>query len=179
MNTSTPLGSVPGNVGKLRNQPTNLNQALASHFQFQMGRLPNTIYFCQEVNIPGVAISAIHQPTIVNPVMRPGGAIKHDELVVKFAVDEDYKNWQEIFKWIRECSNYIDGNEYTEPPLHLDCSASIMLLTSANNANLKLEFDGLFPTRLNGMEMNSTVPDATMLYAQASFAFSSMKFVDL
>ncbi len=44
-------------------QPSNTNYVLNTGFYFNIFRMPNVQYFCQEANLPGVNAGEIRQPT--------------------------------------------------------------------------------------------------------------------
>jgi len=165
--------------GLIQNQPENRNHLLQSHFLFNVRRLPTVSYFCQSANLPGWNITAIDQPTVFNPIKRPGGAVQHEELTLRFAVDEKLENWKEMVKWIKECSDYENFNEYKPPNEHFEDSASLFILDSNNQPRFQANFDNLFPVRLSGIIFNTTNVTSDIQYADVSFSFTTYHLVDL
>ena len=82
-------------------QPTNLNYLSPVNFDLLINKLPKTKYFCVGATLPGINFSeAQHNTTLAIESYLPGDKITFDPLVVRFAVDEDMKNYQEIYNWI-------------------------------------------------------------------------------
>ena len=67
------------------------------------------------------------------------GDVTIDELSVRVAVDEDLEVYKEVFEWIIENRDSLN-------PLTYD--ATLIILTSHNNANKSIKFKNIFPTTL-------------------------------
>ena len=99
-------------------------------------------------------------------------------------MDEELTAWKEIHDWIRamtfpenfeEYRNLGNLNAYTrqqrsERPQYSD--ATISLLTSSNNPNLRFKFYDVFPTTLSTFIMSSTDSPDTIMTADATFRYS-------
>ena len=94
-------------------QPTNLNYLSPINFDFQINKLPKVKYFCTGVTLPGITFSeAIHSTTLAIQSYLPGDSILFDPLTVKFIVDEDMKNYQEIYNWIMQLGPGMDTDDF-------------------------------------------------------------------
>lgn len=151
---------------------TNLNSLHSSKYRLILTKLPHVQYFCTKATIPAFNIGTVDQPTIFNPIKRPGGAIQHPPLTVEFIVQEDLKNWYELFRWVRECSNYTSFDDYRGPDEHLDSTASMIVMTNANNPKMKFTFDGLWPVSVGDLSFQSSNDED--MKCTASFEFTSM-----
>ena len=80
-------------------QPTNMNYLTPVNFDLLIQKLPKTRYFCIGATLPGINMEeAVHtMPTIAIQNFLPGDRITLDPLVVRFIVDEDMINYQEIY----------------------------------------------------------------------------------
>lgn len=174
MSNSPPIIELPSEIGVLQNQPEHRNNVLKTHFRFVLKRTPTTVYFCQSANIPGMNISVAEQNTVFNPVIRPAGAITHDNLTLRFLIDEGFKNWIELRNWMLQCSDYENFDEYAEPREHFSDTAALFILNSNHLPTLKYTFQNLFPVRLGGISLDSTTPTSEPIYTDVSFAFTSM-----
>ena len=67
-------------------QPSNTNYVLNTGFYFNIFRMPNVQYFCQEANLPGVNAGEIRQPTRFIDVKHPTTKLRFDELNISFIV---------------------------------------------------------------------------------------------
>ena len=78
-------------------QPTNLNYLSPVNFEFQINKLPKTRYFCVGATVPGITFGeALHHTTLGIRSYLPGDKVVFDPLLIRFIVDEDMLNYQEI-----------------------------------------------------------------------------------
>ena len=81
--------------------PDNKNFLAPIGFQFAIQRLPNVNYFCTSATLPDVSMS--ENDTVTNPFVKlpiPGEKLTFGQLSLRFRVDEDMKNFKEIFNWM-------------------------------------------------------------------------------
>lgn len=168
----------PNEYGALQSQPNNPNPLYPNHFQFNLNRIPNTTFWCQKANLPSINITAIDQVTVFNPIKRPGGAVEIENLNISFVVDEDLKNWKELRRWILECSNDVDFNDYKEPNEHLESSAVLFILESNNQPRYKVTFEGLFPVKLDGIQFRTDIISSENIYCDCTFAFTNFEITN-
>ena len=82
-------------------QPTNLNYLQPVNFELQINKLPKTRFFCVGVTLPAIALSETTQGVpLAIPIYYPGDKLTFDPLGVRFIVDEDMTNYQEIYNWL-------------------------------------------------------------------------------
>jgi len=152
-------------------QPTNLNYLSPVNFDLQINKLPKTKYFCTGVTLPGVNFSeALHSTTLAINSYLPGDKIEFDPLNVKFVVDEDMRNYQEIFNWIMQLGPGSDTDDFqnlvnsSQTPTgkfsrasfeNMYSDATIIVNSSSNNANVEFMFQDCFPTSLGSIEFAS------------------------
>lgn len=165
--------------GLIQNQPQNKNNLLATRFRFITSKIPNVVYFCQSVQIPGLKIGIVDQYTIFNPIKRPGGEVRQEDLSLTFLMDENLLGWSDIRNWILECSNYIDFDKYKKPEVHLVDDALLLILDNNNNPKYKIQFTGLFPNTLGGIQFDSKMSESQFLIADALFSYTSYEIYKL
>jgi hypothetical protein len=168
------LNQLPGDI-LLKNpyQPENRNKLTNNKFLFLINRCPTFTYFCQRANIPelSMGISIQSNPTAID-IKRPGTRHVFGDLAVGFVVDEEMKNWLEIYNWIRDLSN--DTNAYSDV-LKEHQKVSSALLTVFNSAYkpiIKVNFYNLFPISLTGIDFDSTLPSVDAIVASATFSYT-------
>jgi len=166
----------------LTRNPSNPNLLHPNKFQLNFSRLPNTTFFCQSANLPGVNMGEILQSTPFIDLYRPGEKIIYDTLNITFMVDEDLKSWKEIHDWIRALTFPTDFAEYrrlpqlqspfvvSDTPQYSD--ATLSLLTSANNINYRVKLHECFPTSLSSLIFSASDSPESVLTADAIFRFS-------
>ncbi len=147
----------------LTDQPKNINPLADVQFKFDVDALPNTSFFLQTVNLPGVTLegAAIATPQLQN-YSRHTGIITYETLEVAFLIDEYLQNWQEIYEWI-----VGDSSKYT--------SAVLTLLSSSMNPTMEIHFKEIFPTSLSGISFDSTTTDP--VYQQATISFNYSNYI--
>ena len=71
------------------NSPDNINNLSPVGYRFSIENLPNTNWFITAVNIPGISLGEVNQPTPFMQTQVPGNDLVFDPLNVTFLVDED------------------------------------------------------------------------------------------
>ena len=144
----------------LTDQPKNINPLADVQFKFDVGALPNTSFFIQTVNLPGIALegAVMATPQLQN-FTRHTGVITYEPLNVTFMIDEYLKNWQEVFEWM-----VGDENKYT--------TAVLTILSSAMNATMEFHFKDIFPTSLSEVSFDSTTTDPVYQVATVNFNYT-------
>ena len=147
-------------MSALASQPKNINPLADIQFKFDVAALPNTSFFIQTVNLPGITLegATIATPQLQN-FSRHTGIITYDPLNVTFLIDEYLKNWQEVFQWM-----VGEENKYT--------SAVLTILSSSMNPTMELHFKDIFPTSLSEVSFDSTTTDPTYQVATVNFNYT-------
>ncbi len=160
------MGQVPG-------QPTNTNPLQITGFQFVIHRLPNVVFFGQTANLPGLAFGVAEQPTGLSiNIPIPGDSIVFEDLSLKFMIDENLADWLEIYNWMLALARIkeLSLDPVNGQPARVS-DATLFILTSSRNVNIKVFFKDLFPTNLTGVEFDATVTDLDPIIGEATFKF--------
>ena len=144
----------------LTEQPKNINPLADVQFKFDVSALPNTSFFIQTVNLPGISLEAqtIAIPQLQN-FSRYTGVVTYEPLDIGFMIDEYLKNWQEVFEWM-----VGDEDKYT--------SAVLTILSSSMNPTMEIHFKDIFPTSLSAISFDSTTTDPVYQVATVSFNYT-------
>ena len=173
-------------------QPTNLNYLSPVNFEFQINKLPKTRYFCVGATVPGITFSeAAHETTLGIRSYLPGDKIIFDPFIIRFIVDEDMLNYQEIFNWIMQLAPGADTDDFrtlvgsTKTTTGFDnrsgdytemfSDATLIVNTSSNNANVEFIFEDCFPTSLGSVEFKSDAADADYVVADLTLRYTLFK----
>ena len=81
-------------------QPKNFNQLNVVNFEVSFSRLPHVEYFCQRITIPSVILGDTFLPTPFLNAPVEGDTLQFEALTIGFILDEDLKNYQEIYAWM-------------------------------------------------------------------------------
>ena len=151
----------------LTEQPKNINPLSDVQFRFDVSALPNTSFFIQTVNLPGITLEAavIATPQLQN-FSRHTGIVTYETLNVGFLIDEYLKNWQEIHEWI-----VGEEDKYT--------TAVLTILSSSMNPTMEIHFKDIFPTSLSEISFDSTTTDPIYQIATISFNYTEYTIKNL
>ena len=147
-------------MASLAQQPKNINPLADVQFKFEIAALPNTSFFIQTCNLPGISLEAqtVGAPRIQN-FSRYTGVVTYEALDVTFMIDEYLKNWQEIYEWM-----IGDENKYA--------TAVLTILSSSMNPTMEFHFKDIFPTTLSAIPFDSTTTDPVYQVATISFNYT-------
>jgi hypothetical protein len=154
-------------------------------FRFQLSRTPETSYFVQNVTLPTLSLGQfdLEDPFVRLPVA--GTKLFFDPLVMTFMVNEDFGNYLEIFNWLNGLGFPESFTQYTAlSQANSELSAkstdvysdgSLMILSSHQNANIKVSFQDMFPISLSELTFDSTLADVEYLRATVTFRYRLYK----
>ena len=186
-------------------QPTKLDYASPTQFKFQIIKLPKVEYFCTAANVPGINLGTAEQITPLKDIPLPGDRLQYDTLTIQFLVDENLENYREIHGWLTGVGfpkNYeqfqtLQGastdrfpstqntgtskeigeiKKATQDDGGLYSDATLLILTSKNNANLEVRFRNIYPTSLSGLDYNQQAADVDYLTATVTFEYAIYEF---
>lgn len=162
---------------------TNTNLLHPNKFALSFARLPHVQYFCQKVIFPGMFLGeALHTTPFIDR-FAPGDKLIYDYLQISFMVDEDMKNWNELYEWIRGISYSESFQEYrnlgkllpvnpsniSKTPQYSD--ASLTIYDSKETPKLRYNFLDCFPTTISAIPFDTTTGPATVITCDATFRF--------
>ena len=175
--------------------PTNKNILQPTSFRLVLPKLPTVEFFCSSVNVPDVSFSeAILATSIGVNAFFPGDKLSFGELTVNYLVDEDLKNYKEVYDWMKSITpsttpldfSSLTGttanttNTYTGTGSDLEQYEDIMIVinTNKNNANKVVHFYDAFPISLGGFQMSSESTDVASLTSSISFRYTYFDIED-
>ena len=173
-------------------QPTNLNYLSPVNFDLQINKLPKTRYFCVGATVPGITFGeAVHETTLGIRSYLPGDKIVFDPLIIRFIVDEDMLNYQEIYNWIMQLAPGANTDDFstligsTKSTTGFDnrsgdytemySDATLIVNTSASNANIEFTFEDCFPTSLGAVDFKSDESDIPYVVADLTLRYTLFK----
>lgn len=160
-------------------QPTNKNKLTNNKFLFVLNRCPAMTYFCQRANIPDISIGISLQanPTAID-IRRPGTRHVFGDLQIGFVVDEEMKNWLEVYNWMRNLSTDTNSIGDILAEKQKTSSAVLHILSSAYNPILQVMFYNVFPTSLSQIPFDSTAIDSEAVIANSIFTYTHYEISD-
>ena len=179
----------------LNNQPENANFLSPLGFRFIIDKLPNVNYFCQSAGLPAVALTEL---STENPFIRlpyAGTKLDYAPFDIRFRVDEDMKNYLEIYEWLTGLGTPEKFDQYKE--LQADGSrptsgvskigpglqgvfsdAALVIMTSSQNPNKRVKFTDVYPTNLSPLQFDVTGSDVAYLEADVTFRYRQFTVVN-
>lgn len=153
-----------------KKQPVNRNFLSPVGFKLRLERFDSVDFFCQAINLPDVEMSFTEVPTRFRGIpIISGGGVSYGDLVLRFIVDEDLKNYISIWNWIRDNGNAetdgeVEGLGYS--------SGQLQISTSNHNANFFVDFERLFPVSLTDLQFDASVTDIDFFTANVTFKYT-------
>ena len=159
-------------------QPENTSFLAPTGFQFSIQKLPHVNYFCYQANIPDMTLGQVDSITntfIKLPV--PGDKLTFGSLEVRFRIDEDLRNYKEIYDWMTglgypdnfDQSAAIRQGIQAQGQVYSD--ASLLITTASNRPNVQISFIDAYPVSLSSLQFDISQADITYLEADVSFAY--------
>lgn len=163
----------------LNSDISNINFLDKCRFYFAIDKLPNTNYFIQSANIPGISMSAIKVPTPYSDYPVSGDKLEFSDFSISFKPDEDLKNWEELYTWmigmvrvddfnarkVLENSNPIPGKS------GVFSNAMLLILNSNYRPFLRVSYSDIFPIGVSSIDFDSRNTDFMIQDVNVSFAY--------
>lgn len=167
--------------------PSNINPLSPNGFKFNIQKMPELEYFCQEVNLPGITIGDPIMATPFRQIPLPGDHLTYDTLNVKFMISGDMENYIAIYNWIvalgfpesyNQYINYINENQLgmLSELAKSYSDAVLQILGNTNQVLRTITFKDIVPVSIGSLTFTSTSQDVQYLIGDATFRFSYYTF---
>ena len=117
-------------------------------------KFDNLEYFITTVSLPGMSLAEATASFRNQQGFVSGDQVNYDSLEVTFSVDEDMKNYIEVFNWIKETA---------DSATQVNNDIILSILTSHNNTNRQIRFVRAIPVSLGGVEFTTQAVSYTHL----------------
>lgn len=134
------------------------NTLKTNAFTFVLQRIPETTFRVTACNLPSITIPVPAEDPPGISQFWSGVHSQFEELTLRFIVDENMKNYREMYNWIT-MQRYAARtekvpNNMLEKDLYSD--GSLIVLTNAANPNIVFKFRDLFPVALSEISFDTT-----------------------
>ena len=160
--------------------PTNQNFLGKHGFRFGIKKLPNTNFFVEGCNIPGISITPVIIGSPLVNLPYSGDHIDYEEFSLTFKVDEDLTAYMDVYTWMTQLGFPEDTSQYATIAAKSKISgdgifsdASLIILDAKKRSNYELTFNNAFPVSLSTIQLGYTVIDVEYLTATAQFRYDS------
>jgi hypothetical protein len=173
--------------------PSNINPLSPTGFRLSVSKLPDLVYFCQEVNLPEVELPSMPMATTFSTIGVPGDMLRFGDLTVQFIVDENLANYKGVFDWLIGLGfpeNYVQyqtfsaqdpaagGNQFGG--MIGDYSDAILeILGSQNTPTQTILFRDVHPVSISSLPFTSNATDVNYLIGTATFRYNYYEFMDI
>ena len=163
-------------------QPDNKNFLTQHRFQLSLNRAPTVKYFCTAATLPGVTLDPVEIANPVGWVPYPGTKVIFTEFSVRFRVDEDLVNYQEILNWFFSAGAPETTDQYKAAVptgrVHAQTSAlysdaRLLVFSSHLNHTFSVHIKDAFPISVSPLEFNTSSADVEYLEADVSFRYTT------
>lgn len=139
-------------------------------FSFILNKTPFLSRTVQTFSVPDVSMGTATVPTPHRDYPETGKMV-YSPAFITFKVDENLRNYREIFYWMEELSHPRDYSQYKRERHDLD----VMVLSSASRPIIGMTFEDILPVSVSFGDFDTTDTDNTYITGQASFQFTSMR----
>lgn len=173
----------------LTRQPQNTNYLQPTKYILQFDRIGSVQYFCQEVNIPGMALNQTYQNTPLLDIPIAGNKLMYNPLVMEFAIDEDLDSWYQIQQWFRAIASPVNlqeraqltaaQNAYKSSGLTSYSNATLTIMSALNNPIRRIQFYNVFPVSLTDIQFDTKSSADTIITSEATFMYEYFDIMPL
>jgi len=167
-------------IPSISDTPSNPNILPSNKFVLQASCLPDIQYWCQTVNIPGISIGEAPRNTPFIDLYSPGDKAILNPFSVTFIIDENFKGWLSIFKWMTSLTFPKDFNQYRDldqrygawkKPMPQFSDLQLTVLNTKNNPQFRVKFVNCFPVSLSDIVLSTTYDQEDTLTSDVTFRY--------
>lgn len=158
------------------------NYLRPNSFRFQIAKLPNVTFTCQSANLPQLSLGAAMQQTPFVDIPHPGDKVSFGEFIIQFLINEDMSNYKELYDWVASIGVPSGGDQYGQltrranvynPEKYNNAfsDAALLILDSNNRPVVRLNFEDLWPTSVEGLNFDITSSGMEYFVGTASFRY--------
>jgi len=152
----------------MSNQFNNLKE---NSFVFKLLRIPETEFRIIGTVIPAISVPPAKAAYIAVDQYFPGSNIIFSEYSIKFIVDENLANYEELYRWIIQ-QQFVTPIIPGEKELLLVSDGVLTTLNNSSVANRIFYFKDLFPIYLGNIIMDTTTAELPTVTCEATFRYS-------
>ena len=133
-------------------------------------------FFTQKLSIPSISASQVEVATPFNKMFSTPDKLMFANLDLTFIVDEEMKNYLEIYDWMNGIAHPRDFTEFKkvdESQHGLESDITVLVVNSHKNPNMEVSFINCFPISLSEIMMDTTNQDVIYPECVATFQYQS------
>jgi len=169
--------------------PSNKNFLSPLGFTFSIKKCPNVNFFVQSAAVPSIGLGQADVQTPFVKLPLPGDHIDFGTFSLAFRIDEDMKNYQEVYDWIIALGfpdNFDQHNAIatargkfgglvTSPTSGdgIYSDASLIVLNSVRAPIIEFQFKDLYPIQISEIMFDTKSTDVDYVECSVTFAYRS------
>lgn len=149
--------------------PNEFNLLTNVQYKLEIPTLPNLTYWVQTAFLPTVSIEGglLSSPNREIPV--PGHKLEFDSMTMTFLLDQDLRNYEEIYYWMLKIQVEKQFSEMTQ-------DIKLHFLTGQMNISRTITLVGAYPTTLTEVAMGSDDSDSVGVIGSVIFQYQYFTF---
>ena len=153
----------------------NFNDALQTSFVFKMAKSPLLTYSTQNVTFPSISVNDIPVNYKNYNGYVPSNTIQYEPLNLSFVVDENFINYDYLYKQLLIYSQKPQSGNISEvfDELH------VFRLNSAKKPIADIVFHNTFCTNLSSIDYNTNSSTDDMIICNATFRYQTFDIIPL
>lgn len=137
--------------------------------------IPDVNFSITSFNLPDINVGTIEVPTRFNVGKEGDDRLQFSDLVIEFIIDEDLKNWKQIYDWMNGIGIPISHRQYRGYS-NRNLDGTMIIHSSHNNPITTIKFQELFPNSLSGPQFTEEEGDAVVRKSTVVFSLLSYTF---
>ena len=153
------------------------NTLSTNAFTFNLLRMPETTFRCTSAEVPSISVPAPDANSAASNQWFPGSATEFDEMSVKFIVDENLLNYEEIYHWITQ-QRFAKAGEWqskSDKDTLLVSDGFLTTLTNNSNPNRVFYFRDMFPVALGSLSFDTENPTQATCFVTFRFSYFELR----
>jgi hypothetical protein len=164
-------------------QPENQNFLSPLGFRFSIKKTPNINWFVQSINLPGLSLPSAVIETPFKRIPLSGEKMEFDPFTIQFKVDEDLRNYIEMYTWLvgtafpdnfdqyfGRSPNQTTASTYANND-NIKSDANLIILNSKMNPILDITFIDVAPIELGELRFDIAASDIEYIQVSATFSY--------
>lgn len=154
---------------------TSFDDAHQTGFVLRLEKSPEFTYNTQNVSFPSVTVSSIETPYRNAKAYLPDNVVQYDPLTITFVVDENFKNYNYLYKQMLSYAQKKDSNKIKD----VFDTIHIFRLDNAKKPIADIAFIDGFCTDLSSLEYSVNVSDDDIIVCTATFRYQTFEIREL
>ena len=152
----------------------------SSAYTFSLQRLPQTTFGMVSASLPGISVPPADAGYPGATQWHPGTFTQFDDFTMRFMVNEDLSNYEELYRWMLQQRFNIGSKFVSEGIADSRLVSDGVLTTLTNNSNhcRQIAFRDMFPIALSPLDFDNA-NEASNVYCTATFKYSSFELRSL